>query len=37
MAGVVLSEMARVGVDNQTIREIRYLSHIRQLALHNPG
>ena len=37
MAGVVLSEMARVGFDTQTLREIRWLSHIRQLAVHNAG
>jgi hypothetical protein len=37
MAGAAFSEMAGVGFDTQTLREISYLSHIRQLAMHNAG
>jgi hypothetical protein len=37
MAGVAFSEMPRVGFYNQTLRQISYLSHIRQPALHNAG
>jgi hypothetical protein len=29
--------MALIGVDNQIMRQIGDLSHIRQLALHNSG
>jgi hypothetical protein len=29
--------MALIGVDNQIMRQISDLSHIRQLALHNSG
>jgi hypothetical protein len=30
-------EMARIGFDNQFIRQISELSYIRQPALHNAG
>src|SRR5208337_4844586 len=32
-----LTEIARIGFDNQILRDIRYLSYIRQPAAHNPG
>jgi hypothetical protein len=33
--GCGFSELARVGFDNQTLRKIRDLSHIRHLTMHN--
>src|SRR5208283_177959 len=32
-----LTEIARIGFDNQILRDIRHLSYIRQPAAHNPG
>src|SRR5208337_212130 len=32
-----LTEIARIGFDNQILHDIRHLSYIRQPAAHNPG
>jgi hypothetical protein len=32
-----LAEMARIGLNNQILRQISYLCHIRQPAVHNWG
>jgi hypothetical protein len=37
MAGAASVEIARIGFDNQILREISRLSHPRQPAAHNPG
>jgi len=37
MAGVALSEMARIGFDNKIINQISKLNYTRQPPLHNTG